>query len=343
MKHSMLSKLVTSLAAIGLLCGMATSNASAGIFVAPDSTLQLNIAALPTLKTTGKYVHGGYATLTNSGSAHNLSDSASIWTTTNLFAGTSLLTGVNLITDLELIVEGNDSATFTPSFVTSNNVGTGNICASGPCLGGVEIIRGAFVIYSSIADPENNNFVINFDFALTPTGATLPAGVGNIGDKGNGKWALDAPTSALTIKLDGAPFVTGKVKWTGITTNVIKMPGRGGITGVGVSLQPAGSEEVQTFTVGGGFKTSATGAALLVLHELTVAGTNSLSSASAGGMVTLIAPLRIAFADPFDLGVLPGMVSKKFVFAAVPEPGTVLLLVSGAAGLVILGRRRMRK
>jgi hypothetical protein len=33
--------------------------------------------------------------------------------------------------------------------------------------------------------------------------------------------------------------------------------------------------------------------------------------------------------------------TKTFTF--VPEPGTVLLLVTGAAGLAIVGRKRMRK
>ena len=340
MKHSMLSKLVTSLAAIGLLCGMATSSASAAIFMAPESTLSLNISALPTLETTGGYANGGYATLTDNGSAHDLSDTASVWTDPGVFAGTSLLTGVNLITDLELIIDGNDAGNLTASFTTANNMGPGTICASGPCLGGEEIVRGSFVIFFSIEDPTNNKFTVNFDFEVpTTTTTTAAPGTGAIGKKAFGQW--DIAGNALT--LDAAPFVTGKVKFTGIKTNVVSMPGRGGVTGVGLTLKPASSEEVKTFTIGGGFKTTSTGsAALLTLTELTIAGTNSLSSAAAGGEVTLIAPLRVEL-PALGLGVLPGAVTKKFVFAAVPEPGTVLLLVSGAAGLVILGRRRMRK
>jgi hypothetical protein len=40
-------------------------------------------------------------------------------------------------------------------------------------------------------------------------------------------------------------------------------------------------------------------------------------------------------------GRIPGEVILHFEF--VPEPGTMLLLVSGAVGLAVIGRRRMRK
>ena len=53
----------------------------------------------------------------------------------------------------------------------------------------------------------------------------------------------------------------------------------------------------------------------------------------------MIAPLRIDTAA--IAGRIPGSATIKLSF--VPEPGTVLLLVSGAVGLVVIGRRRMRK
>jgi hypothetical protein len=116
------------------------------------------------------------------------------------------------------------------------------------------------------------------------------------------------------------------------------MPGRGITRGVGITLVPAPTEEVKTYTTGGGFQTTGTGA-LETQMTVVLSGTNNLASASQAGQVTLISPLRF---DVSDLGIpiLPGFVSKTFVF--VPEPGTVLLLVSGAAGLVFIGRKRMK-
>jgi PEP-CTERM motif len=40
-------------------------------------------------------------------------------------------------------------------------------------------------------------------------------------------------------------------------------------------------------------------------------------------------------------GRIPGATFLRFNF--VPEPGTMLLLVSGAVGLAVIGRRRLRK
>jgi len=73
---------------------------------------------------------------------------------------------------------------------------------------------------------------------------------------------------------------------------------------------------------------------------VTTSGTNALASGSSSGMVTLVAPIRIN-SNAVGQGVIPGLVKKKFTF--VPEPGTMLLLVAGAAGLVAMGRRRLQR
>ncbi len=67
------------------------------------------------------------------------------------------------------------------------------------------------------------------------------------------------------------------------------------------------------------------------------AGTNNLASGAStqGGTVTVIAPLRIDTAA--IAGRIRGSATTHMEF--VPEPGTVLLLVSGAVGLAVIGRR----
>jgi hypothetical protein len=114
----------------------------------------------------------------------------------------------------------------------------------------------------------------------------------------------------------------------------------GGIqTGVGVTLAPSGTENVRTFTTALGFRSTMATAPLSTQASVTLGGTNVLASASFGGMVTLVSPLRIN-TGALGVGNLPGAFTKKFVF--VPEPGTALLLVSGAAGLIFIGRKRMK-
>ncbi len=76
-------------------------------------------------------------------------------------------------------------------------------------------------------------------------------------------------------------------------------------------------------------------------HTVTISGTNSLASGAStqSGTVTVIVPLRI---DPGAIaGRIPGAATIYMEF--VPERGTVLLLVAGAVGLAVIGRRRMRE
>jgi hypothetical protein len=69
------------------------------------------------------------------------------------------------------------------------------------------------------------------------------------------------------------------------------------------------------------------------------AGTNALASSNADGSIKMVSPFRISTGSL--AGNVAGSMIKTFTF--VPEPGTVLLLVTGAAGLAIVGRKRMRK
>jgi hypothetical protein len=324
----MLRKLLGLTVAVGMLSLLAGS-AQAGIFLPHSSTLEVQLGALPTLTTTGKYQFGGWATLTNNGLGHDLSDTVSIWKDT-VIAGTSLLTGVALISGLQMTIT-NNSAAFTASFSQANPVGGGLISPSstpysgtlcpGGCLGGGENFGGRFLLNILGGTGQIN--------LIGPSGSI---GVGGF---------VSLPIGAGAILVTAAPFITGKARITNITTNIISIPGRAatGVIGVGVTLKPAATEVVRTFTTGGNFITSFPSAILLTQGTVTLGGTNALGSATAAGQVTLISPLRIDTAA-LGVGVIPGFVLKTFVF--VPEPGTVLLLVSGAAGLIFIGRKRMK-
>jgi hypothetical protein len=255
-----------------------------------------------------------------------MTDQAGIWVTVGNSVGTSLLTGVALITNLTL-TEVNHAGSFTSAFSITNPMGgnattptpSSSMLCPGGCLGGTEGFTGQFVLG-----------ILGF--------VQLPFPLDVIGVGGQ----INVPLGQSILIATGAPFVTGKFKMTGITTNVISMPGRGAVTGVGVTLKPAGTEEVRTFTTNGGFITSNDTGNLLTLPSVVLSGSSNITSASAGGTITLVSPLRVDTGS-LNVGSIPGLVTKKFVFAAVPEPGTVLLLVSGAAGLVMIGRSRMRR
>jgi hypothetical protein len=337
----MLRKLLSTIAAVAMLTGMVAGNASAGLFYPDGSTLTIVLGALEPMRVTGSYHNPGWATLSDNNGAHDLTDSAGIWITTNYTVGTSLLTGVSFITNLTLTAS-NGSGSFTRSWSSPNPVGGGaglspssnTLCpVVGTCLGGNnEAINGQIIV--ALGGGNQTGPAIDIH-----PGASTGIGIG-------GKMSL--PLGAATIVVTNGPFLTGKAVITGVTTNLVSMPDRAGtgnltvpagVTGVGVVLQPNSTEEVRTFTTGLGFITSNTGNPLEVENTVVVAGTNALQSATASGTVTLVSPMRV---DTGALvGVIPAVAVKKFSF--VPEPATALLLVSGAAGLIFIGHRRRSK
>jgi hypothetical protein len=341
----MLNKLV-GLIAITAIGAVVASASSAAVLIPGGSSFKVNIAALPTITITGTYA--GDATLTNGvGGGHDISTTAGLFQGSGITAGTTLLTGVALIDNMTLTAT-NQAASYTSNFasgVLSNNpwggglaatnpnfsAGSGTLCATG-CLGA-----------GGTATAGNFSGALVLQIAGAPVLFPLTTlGLGGV--------ETFAVATGISLKAAGGPWITGKVQITGITTNVISVPGRGpggpgpagGATGVGVTLNLT-TMEYQTamlLTTMGAYASTASSMGIVsVRNTVNVGGTQNLASSAAGGVVTLISPVRI---DASALGwpTLPGVFRQSFKF--VPEPGTVLLLVSGAAGLVALGRRRMK-
>jgi hypothetical protein len=341
----MMLRKLASFITVTVVCGLLAGTSTAAVLIPGGSSFQVNLAALPTIEITGTYAAGAGATLTNGVVGHDISTSAGLFQGSGITAGTSLLTGVALLVNMTMTAT-NNAATYTGNFasgVVSNNpwgggltagkpnfsTGSDTLCATG-CLGA----GGA-----STAGTFNGQIVLNSIVG------SIPFPMGAIGLGGTDSVTIGGP--ANVIRATGGPWVTGKVQITGITTNVLSVPARpggpgpaGGATGVGIELNLTEIEgaSAKALSTMGGFFSTGTGA-VLARNTVNVSGTNNLASSAVGGTVTMISPTRID-TGPLGSGVIPGVFRQTFKF--VPEPGTVLLLVSGAAGLVALGRKRMK-
>jgi hypothetical protein len=318
------------------MLGTVGSTASASVFLPNDSSLRIQIAALPNISVSGNYQGGGTATLTYPGPTA-VGVGANVFATAGLTVGTALLTGVPTLDNLTLTV-ANLAGTHNTGFSTANPIGgaalnpppsgfptpSAQLCPGG-CLGGTQPLSG--VVFLQLA---GGGGAIPFPLGKAGVGGVTAVPLGTLG------------TLVGTL----APWITGKARITAITTNVVQLngPTRGPITGLPVTLVPTPSETLMTFTTAGGFRTTvASPGPTSTVGTVTVHGSQLLASnASGNGLVTLISPFRI---DASALGqpVIPGFWAQRLIFANVPEPGTMLLLVSGAAGLVLIGRKRMKR
>jgi hypothetical protein len=292
--------------------------AQAGTFEPAKSTISISLGAInapgPNAQDQGG---GGTVTLSDSGpEGHDIAMQAAVWSTVNFGAGTSLYTGIPLITDIRVTVY-NKALTATSDFTHVNYLSGPPHGSVGPALGGIAGLDGTMVLWAF------GNAAIGFDLA-------------NVGAAAGGTTKQTLLGAAFTVT--AGPWVTGAVTVTGITTNVLSY---NGVTGRGITMRLTPSQHGKVLSTEGGFVSTNQGLPLEA-HTVTIHGDNQLLSAASSlpGAVTLVSPMRVN-TSPTVSGRVPGAFWMDLVF--VPEPGTMLLLVTGAVGLVIVGRRQIRK
>ena len=327
-------KLIVLLATAGLLLGI-TGTAQAGQFDPANSTMTLRLSglapvAVAALPGTESLVTLGDGSLLGTVTGHFIGAQASVWSTVNFGPGTALFTGVPLISNLKVTM-ANAAGVLQDGYTVSANQMSGSGLPLGPNMGGILRLTGVVVIHAG-------GGLIQLPVPLSHVGGqmgetTMVTLIGN------------------NITVTNGPFISDSIVITGVTSNIITLPVRpiatppnafGGIgtVGVGFTLQLTPGEQGMTPSTNGGYLSTGEVGLAYENQTVTIAGTNNLASGSTTGTVTVVSPMRIA-TGPAIAGNIPGEVVIHFEY--VPEPGTMLLLVSGAVGLAVIGRRRMRK
>ena len=291
--------------------------AQASTFVPADSTLSISLGSINAGMVPALPGTEGLVSLVDAGEGHAIGLGASVWSTVNFGGGTSLYTGIPLISNIKVTLV-NNAGSFTPGYMYTNYMSgtTGSHNVLGPYLGGEAALSGQMVL--SIL---KGITYATFDLAPVggaPGGTQSPTALGN------------------AIRVTNGPWVTGPVPVTGVTTNIVSL---NGVTGAGITLRLTSQQHPPVLSSGGGY-VSTGGGLPLELHTVTLSGPNDLLSESRDGTVTLVSPMRVD-TGPAVSGRVPGAFWMDLTF--VPEPGTMLLLVTGAIGLAVVGHRRLRK
>lgn len=281
-----------------------SSAASAGTFDPANSFLGIKIGNIPRIMLSANDGNVALTDIPEPGTGHQILEDASIFQTTNYWVNSAAFTGFPQLTGLKITMHSGSGA-FADGYSVPNSAGIGNIGG----IGGQEDVNGTVLLVAG-----GFNILIPLDVI------------------GSGGTTTISPVLNNAIVLEGEPFGTQKVTITGISSNIMYLPSNG-TTGLAFTLNLTTSQllfSAVEVTLNG-----------IVLEGNTamVTGSNMLQSASKSGMVTLVSPFRLNTGSL--AGRVPGAIYKKFSF--VPEPGTMLLLVSGAVGLAVIGRKRLRK
>ena len=300
----MRNMLVAALA-FGMALAFSTP-ASAGLATLDpaQSFLDIKLGSIPRIRLDAKSAN---VTISGGPGAHSIAESASVFQTDEFVVQSAAFTGFPALSGLKISLHAGIGS-FGENASYANPLGPGTTVIG---FGGLEA---------------NTGFAI-----LSGGGFQFQISLGNLGS--GGMTTLAAVLQNVLI-VTGAPFNTGPVVITGLSSNILRVPSLGSITGVAFTLNLTTVQLLTAIEL-----TTGSGAKLENSMVTLSSGFNSLVSEDSSGQIKMVSPFRLKTGGL--AGNVAGSVTKTFTF--VPEPGTMLLLISGAAGLAIVGRKRMRK
>lgn len=230
--------------------------------------------------------------------------------------GTKFFTGTPTVENLFFTVQ-NTNGTFAHQAAGFGSFQGGSLCAA-PCFGGSSGILGQVLV-------------------TVTGGVNIPVDISWIGAGEKGTVGL----GPAAFKNEGAQWATASIAISNIATNIHTITNNGtvkggknaraGATGVGFSLQLTVNENADLQAENGVTQVTVAGSAAFQ----TVAATNGVNQ------VTMVSPVHSDSSTVTTTPAIPGV--AMLVLRYVPEPGTLVLLGSAVAGLLVVGRKRMKR
>ncbi len=279
--------------------------ANAGALDQANSFLDIKIGSIPQIRLNASSTTVTLSNVSGTGTTavHAIDESTSVFQTTSKAVQSAAFTGFPQLTGLKITLHAG-TGDFDESQTYANGVGVGTVSG----FGGLESNTGQAILRAG-----------GFDFIIS------------LGKLGSGGTTSLANVLNNVLAVTGNPFNTGTANITGLSSNIVHVPSLG-TTGIAFTLNLTTVQLISAYEL-------TSGGAEIENGTVVIAGANNLASASQTGSVKMVSPFRIRTGSL--AGNIAGSVTKTFTF--LPEPGTALLLLTGAAGLAVVGRARMRK
>ena len=243
-------------AALAFGMAMAFSlTASAGNIDQGSSFLDIKLGSVPQVRLTAQ----SDAVVLTGATTHTIAEAASVFQTDSFTVASAAFTGLPSLTALKISLHAG-TGNFASSASYVNPVGPGTVSG----FGGIETNTGLAVLQAG-----------GFDFQI-PLDVLGAGGTTNL-----------AAVLANVLVVTGAPFNTGRVDITGLSSNIVQTQGTALRVGVAFTLNLTTVQLLTAVTItdGGLPRTN---------NTVVLAGTNNLASSVGGGLIKMVSPFRLS-------------------------------------------------
>ena len=212
-------------------------------------------------------------------------------------------------------------ATLPPINLTWSGTGTANVTGTGVGAGSITGLTGGIFSVTNLTVPVTDPAAFPITGVFIPSAANGTGNFSFLNGSGGGLMAAQGSANVCLFSPCSAPP----------PANLVVPFTTGGVNGIGLGGSPITVSGLVNLTATGNGWTTGT---------VSIGSLSATGSAFNGTSVTLVTPTLIS-TNIGASAVIPSFATLTLTF--VPEPGTLLLLASGVAGLAVLGRKRMSK